>query len=108
MGKGIDLMFKSKDLPEVKPVKIVNPMTDGEEDLRMHVEEDIVDTDSTATRIIEYRGRKFKAHSTDPYGLWHITWTHGELPRALMGEYTSPIELEVAIKAYMDAQSTKG
>lgn len=81
---------------------IKNPKTDGNEDLLV-AEEDLPE-DQTAIRHIEIDNRKFKVVATDPYGLWHIE-SSGPTPQKLEGSFTSPLEAENAIKAYMAAKA---
>lgn len=82
---------------------IRNPKTDGNEDLII-ADEDLPE-DQTAIRHIEIGDRKFKVVATDPYGLWHIEPDRGIVPKAMEGVYTSPLEAENAIKAYMAAKA---
>jgi hypothetical protein len=84
---------------------ILNPKTDGNEDLLI-ADEDMPE-DQTAIRHIEIDDRKFKVVATDPYGLWHIE-TAGKLPQIMEGVFTSPLEAENAIKSYMAAKKHKG
>jgi hypothetical protein len=87
------------------PVK--NPKTDGNEDLLV-ADEDLPE-DQTAIRHIEVNDRKFKVVATDPYGFWHIELgSAGSLPEVMEGSFTSPLEAENAIKAYMAAKKHKG
>lgn len=83
---------------------VMNPKTDGNEDLEVMDEEDRPE-DETAVRYVEHDKRKFQIIATDPYGLWHIQWDRGPVPNSISGVYTSPLEAENALKGYLAAKS---
>ena len=74
-----------------------NPKTDGSEFVNLL--EDLEDGEHV--RIIESKGHQYKAIADGQYSLWRIQPLKGKLPGALSGLFTSPLEAEKAIKAYV-------
>jgi len=76
----------------------INPRSDGAEDIRDFEP----DENETARRYIETtNGVKFTTKTYDPYGLVRIHVDKGQVPSELSGQYTSPMEAEQAIEAYL-------
>jgi len=103
--------------PEKIPHKavIVNPMTDGNEDLREDEpegEKEIITRSSvtsgmtigiaTGIRHVTVGDRQFKFTRRDPFGFWYISTSKGRLPDSLTGVYTSVSEAEKAVTTYVN------
>ena len=87
-----------------KLTKMINPMQDGNEHLRLNGDE-MIDEDCeviTGRRVIEVGGSvKYEAYSVDPTGFWRIKASKGKLPDELSGQYTSASMGQRAIEAYL-------
>ena len=75
----------------------INPRSDGTEEIRDFEP----DENETARRYIDTTSGRFTTKTYDPYGLVRIHVDKGQVPHELSGQYTSPMEAEQAIEAYL-------
>ncbi len=71
-----------------------NTKTDGNQNL---VDEESIEEDEIGTRVHE----QFVIKTKDPYALVSIVPKNGKLPEKLKGLFTSPLEAQRAIDAYL-------
>jgi hypothetical protein len=97
-------MAENKTRKPNKLTQLVNPMTDGNENLRL--EETLEDEEGNpmiSRRIVVDQNEKpiFEVRSFDPTGFWRIFAKKGKLPEELSGLYTSQMRAQRDIEAYL-------
>ena len=83
-----------------KLTKLINPKTDGNEDLREKHEPD-EDEFSYALAEVDEKAT-FHLRCKDPYGFWYVTAVKGKTPEVFNQAFTSRVEAERAIKIYLN------
>ena len=51
---------------------------------------------------------KYILERFDPYGFWNVHVQHGQIPKELKGNYTSPDEARRAITTYLSKKGKSG